>query len=253
MGESLAAINNYHDAAKQGDEDLVVQALDVGYGLPSYVLVDSKDLKGNTAVFWAARRGHTPVVELLIARLCNVNGKNSDLQSAASLACMEGHLGVVKLIHKNKASFRHTDVKGNSCLLLAAFYDHLPVCQFLLSVGEDLLAYNDDDFTVLSYYGMGCEARLSYTTTLSREEKLLAAWASGAHPSQVKRRRDELWQRRGPLLWVLAEHAFRPLRHHALAIAAAAEAAYMPVVQYSPMGDVFRDDLGVFRYFIDFL
>lgn len=69
----------------------------------------------------------------------------------------------------------------------------------------------------------------------------------------MKRRRDELWKRRGPLLWVLAEHAFRPLRHRAIAIAVAAEGAPLPVVQYSPMGDVFRDDLGVFRYFVSFL
>lgn len=153
-GESPAAVSTFHEAVKEGNEVNVVQALEIMFGLPSYVHVDSKDIKRNTAVMWAARRGHTPIVELLVKGGSNVNDENDELQTAATLACMEGHLDVVKLLHKSKASFRHRDAKGNNCLLLAAFHDHMPVCEFLLSIGEELLVSNNDNYFVLSYYGM---------------------------------------------------------------------------------------------------
>ena len=38
----------------------------------------------------------------------------------------------------------------------------------------------------------------------------------------MQRRRDERWARRGPLMTVLAEHAYRPLQLRALALALAA-------------------------------
>ena len=84
---------------------------------------------------------------------------------------------------------------------------------------------------------------------------LEAAWFEGPHPLQVQRRKDERWERRGPLLTVLAEHAYRPLRLRALAIALAATAvdpAEPVVVQTSRMQDVFCHE-GMSRCVVAFL
>jgi hypothetical protein len=42
-------------------------------------------------------------------------------------------------------------------------------------------------------------------------QRLREAWASGPHPSQVQRRRDENWARRWPLVQVLVLGGFQPL------------------------------------------
>jgi hypothetical protein len=71
----------------------------------------------------------------------------------------------------------------------------------------------------------------------------------------VQRRRDERWERRGPLLTVLAEHAYRPLQARALEIALAALAVdpNEPVIfPRTSLGDVFRNDYLV-RYIAEFL
>ena len=93
----------------------------------------------------------------------------------------------------------------------------------------------------------------------------------------MQRRRDVRWARRGPLLWVLAEHDYCPLlrRAHALDIkqlvdvnamllqhihelklAFAAGSALPPVpnvvVQTSRMLEVFRTE-GLVRYIVAFL
>jgi len=81
---------------------------------------------------------------------------------------------------------------------------------------------NNYNETALAHYGVCADPRLSPETKALRVAALEAWWAAGPHPSQVQRRRDERWARRGPLMTVLAEHAYRPLQLRALAIALAA-------------------------------
>ena len=130
--------------------------------------------------------------------------------------------------------------------------DHLPVCEYLLSLGADLMAASDDNLTALADYGRYANTRLSPEIKALRCAALEAWWAAGPHPSQVQRRRDERWARRGPLITVLAEHAYRPLQLRAQAIAAAAVGAPLPVIAHSAKEVVFRHE-GLARYVILYL
>jgi hypothetical protein len=46
-----------------------------------------------------------------------------------------------------------------------------------------------------------------------RVAELEAAFRAGSHPSQVQRRKDEAWARRGAFMQVMAESRFQPLLH----------------------------------------
>jgi ankyrin repeat protein len=79
-GATKEDIRNFHRAAKLGDMTAVEAYLDSGRD------VDAMNTSGETALFFAARRGHIDVIKLLIARGANVNhldtGDNSALLSA---------------------------------------------------------------------------------------------------------------------------------------------------------------------------
>lgn len=101
-------------------------------------------------------------------------------------------------------------------LTLAAFNAHLNVCEYLISTGGvDLMAAtNNQGFFALSCYGDYADPPVTLEEQARCCAKLEGWWADGPHPTQVQRRRDERWVRRGLFVTVLAEHAFRPLARH---------------------------------------
>ena len=259
------------NAAKQGTIERVGALLDQG------VLVDSRDGHLNTPLMWTSIQGHRAVAYLLLDREADVNAESNNGETSAILASIGGHLDILQLLVSRGADIHHKSNNGASCLLLAALWDRLPVCEYLLSLGADLMAASNHNKTVLSQYGYRARPPLSPETKALRVAALEAWWAAGPHPSQVQRRRDERWARRGPLITVLAEHAYRPLQLRAFALdnrrlaeevimlrryvgaltqAAAAGAALpaMPnvLVQYNPKAAVFRTE-GLVRCIVAFL
>ena len=241
------------DAAIQGTIERVGALLDQG------VAVDFRGGLQYTPLIWASCRGHRAVAALLLDRGANANAE-SDYEFAesdygytpATLASFGGHLDTLQLLVSRGADIHHRSHGGYSSLLFAALFDHLPVCEYLLSLGADLMAANDDNETALAHYGRYATPRLSPETTALRVAALEAWWAAGPHPSQVQRRRDERWARRGPLITVLVEHAYRPLQLRAQAIAAAAVGAPLPLLVHSAKEVVFRHE-GLARYVVLYL
>jgi hypothetical protein len=134
-------------------------------------------------------------------------------------------------------------------------YDRLPVCEYLLSLGVDLMVASYGNRTALAHYGRFASRSLSSETKALRVAALQRVWENGPHPSQVQRRRDECWARRGPLLNVLAEHAYRPLQARALEIALAAmdiDPVEAVIISTKPQEVVLRDE-GLVRYIVAFL
>ena len=247
-GPGVAALGQQLiDAAKQGTIERVGALLDQG------VAVDSRDYIQATPLMYASRRGHRAVAALLLDREANVNAESAGGDTPALYASVYGHLDTLQLLVSRGADIHHRTHNGDSSLLCAALCDHLPVCEYLLSLGADLMAAaNDDNETALAHYGDSVYPRLSPETKALRVAALEAWWAAGPHPSQVQRRRDERWARRGPLITVLAEHAYRPLQLRAQAIAAAAVGAPLPLIVHSAKEVVFRHE-GLARYVILYL
>ena len=234
------------DAAKQGTIERVGALLDQG------VAVDSRDGGQNTPLIWASVHGHRAVAALLCDRGADVNAENEWGSTPAIQASWRGHLDTLQLLVSRRADIHHRDQVGYSSLLYAALWDHLPVCEYLLSLGADLMAVDNNNQTALAHYGVRANPRLSPETKALRVAALEAWWAAGPHPSQVQRRRDERWARRGPLITVLAEHAYRPLQLRAQAIAAAAVGAPLPLLVHSAKEVVFRHE-GLARHVILYL
>ena len=261
LGVEMAAANlgrHLRDAATQGTIERVGALLDQG------VFVNSRGGNGWTALIRAAARGHREIAALLLDRGANVNAKTSSRDTPAIWASSGGHLDTLQLLVSRGADIHHRSQAETSSLLYAALWDHLPVCEYLLSLGADLMAASDTNQTAYSDYGRWAKLAhyggyanyiLSPETKALRIATLEACWAAGPHPSQVQRRRDERWARRGPLITVLAEHAYRPLQLRAQAIALAAaelDPSEAVVVQTSRMQDVLRDE-GLVRYVVSFL
>ena len=229
-------------AAMQGIIERVGALLDQG------VLVDSRDEEKYTPLMLASAYGHSAVAALLVDRGANVNAESDDGSTPVIEASYGGHLDTLQLLVSRGADVHHRNQLGHSSLLWAALGDHLPICEYLLSLGADLMAANDDNETALAHYGNYASPRLSPETKALRVAALEAWWAAGPHPSQR-------WARRGPLITVLAEHAYRPLQLRALSLALAAaelDPAEAVVVQTSRMQDVLRDE-GLVRHVVSFL
>ena len=62
---------------------------------------------------------------------CNEGGKLTSLLHAS----IYGDIEIIKLLLKKGSSIDDKDIKGNTCLLLAASYGHLDLVQWLLSYG----------------------------------------------------------------------------------------------------------------------
>eukprot|EP00434_Breviolum_minutum_P023291 symbB.v1.2.020545.t1/scaffold1731.1/size134469/2 len=73
-------------AARHGQDDVVIRALETSCTQPQLDVVDEH---GNTAVMIAAREGHKKVVEALIAAGADLSLQNVDGQTAADLAPTE--------------------------------------------------------------------------------------------------------------------------------------------------------------------
>ena len=210
LGQQLNA------AAEQGNIERVGALLDQG------VAVDSRGGRQMTPLLWASLRGHRAVAALLLDREADVNADDVDGYTPAIRASLDGHLDTLQLLVSRGADIHHISLDGYSSLLLAALKDRPPVCEYLLSLGADLMATDNFNRTALAHYGVNAFPPLSPETKALRVAALEAWWAAGPHPSQVQRRRDERWARCGPLMTVLAEHAYRPLQLRALALALAA-------------------------------
>jgi hypothetical protein len=110
-------------------------------------------------------------------------------------------------------------------------------------------------YNALADYGDRTMPRLCPEIKALRCAALKEWWEKGPHPSQIKRRRDERWVRRGSFITVLAENGYRPLQDRALEIALAA-ASLDPnepvILPRTSLGDVFGND-DLVRYIVAFL
>jgi ankyrin repeat protein len=83
------------DAASHGDTSTVGTLLSEE-GAQS--LINYQDANGTTPLYMAARSGHAPVTELLIAARCDVDLHDTDGFSPIHRAAFEGHEAVFRLI-----------------------------------------------------------------------------------------------------------------------------------------------------------
>lgn len=156
------------EAARQGNAKRVGSLLSTskkGGGSSLAVLVNLQGPDGWSSLLWGATGGRLDIVELLCDHGADI------------------HLG--------------SSAQKSTALHVAAFSDHLPVCEYLLRKGADLRARDNQKRTALDHYGIFANNHcgLDSETLKLRRAALEAAWADGKHCTANSR-----WVWRAPLV-----------------------------------------------------
>ena len=135
-------------AASGGDYESVVRLLGAGSN------INGQDIIGNTALILACRKGHTKVIDTMLASAnttgntlltlidddhcdgsgekCDVNVQNKSGQTALHAAVKAGHIGIVAMLVFHGGAVDAQDQLLNTPLMYATLYDHANCVAFLL-------------------------------------------------------------------------------------------------------------------------
>src|SRR5436190_13873783 len=104
-----------HKAAESGNLDRLRSLLEGG------INPNAEDEEGESALRLACWRGHTEIVELLIAQGANVNfATDSEFYTALMIASYHGHTDIVRILLKHGAKVNAEDDYNATALTRAA-------------------------------------------------------------------------------------------------------------------------------------
>jgi ankyrin repeat protein len=133
------------DAARDGDLAKVTTLVE-----HKGVDVNLKGADSQTALIWAAYKGHPEIVKYLLGKGANVNHHESGLgKTALMLAAEAGHKKVVNLLILAKADLEATNQYGGTALMSAAQSGHLNIVEVLLNKGAQLNVHGTEGQTAL--------------------------------------------------------------------------------------------------------
>ena len=99
--------------------------------------VEVTDERGMKAIHWAALRGHTNIVALLLEKGADFNGKNVADWTPLMHSSLEGHIEIVKLLLNKGAQVNAMTPVSGTALLFASWNGHEEIVKLLLSAGAD--------------------------------------------------------------------------------------------------------------------
>jgi ankyrin repeat protein len=198
-------------AASRGDLDtvkkFVKQGLDVnirnmdgelvlgvaaGYGqkeVVGYLLQAGADINGTddigTPLHWAARKGQTDMVRLLIAKGADVSAKNPNVSDPYNeitplfYAAAAGSVDIIKLLLENGAKVDEKTTKGVTPLMLAARYSRLEAVKALIKAGADEDAKSDKVVLANSVMQL---TPLLFAVVYAHPDTIIALLEKGAEP-----------------------------------------------------------------------
>jgi hypothetical protein len=204
------------------------------------------DNDGETALTRASFFGRRSIVDILVRHGADINHRTNSGSSAITLSGFNNDVDLIKILIKGGANINDSDKTKTTALMIATAWDNFEVCTFLVSSGADLMATDIDGTTALVDYGINANNGLSNKMKEFQITSLKKIW--------IQRIKDERWTRRKPILCVLAEYGYRPLKARALEIEriAKANSSKLILIQTSRAKEVLCD-FGLSRYIIEFL
>jgi len=178
-----------HYAAGSGRLDVCTYLVDE-LGVPP---TQTQPKDGRTALHWAARNGHAPTAEWLIARGVGPDVATHDGTRPLHWAVWQGHLDVCVLLLSAAADLHSRNAYGCNAIQWASQTDSsdgLRVCRWLLDQGLDVGVLNCNGHSALHKAAVKgqaavCEWLLSPQVGLGRAH--LAADGDGNTPSLMAR------------------------------------------------------------------
>jgi len=144
-GEKIhARVAAIHIAAYNGNTAVVrllCQEYGVNVNCNTSETVEVLANKGKTPLEWAARKGHTEVIKVLLNNKADVNvSRPTDGVTPLYIAAQNGHTEVVKLLLANKVDVNASMNEGATPLYIAAQNGHTEVVKLLLANKADVNA-----------------------------------------------------------------------------------------------------------------
>ena len=172
---STAMAGPLHDAARNGDREHVVAALQSG------AILDELDATGEPALLIAALAGHRDVVALLIERGTDIEIRNKGGLTALHAAAYGGHLDIVQLLVSKGADVNdEKNYYHMSPLHAAAEEGHADIVAFLVANKADIEAKERNGYTPLTQAGWrshwDAAELLLKAGAVCQEEKLVGDW-----------------------------------------------------------------------------
>ncbi len=121
----------YFNAAREGQEDLLVQFLDAGAD-PNHV-----DERGYTPLILASYNGHLPATALLLARGASANQPDGKGSTALSGVAFKGEIEIARLLIEAGAAVDQPNNVGRTPLMFAVMFGRDAMANFLLDHGAD--------------------------------------------------------------------------------------------------------------------
>uniref|UniRef100_A0A5S6QMX6 ANK_REP_REGION domain-containing protein n=1 Tax=Trichuris muris TaxID=70415 RepID=A0A5S6QMX6_TRIMR len=131
--ENHAGHKSLHSSAQSGCSSCVRWWLSAARISP-----DIEDEYGNTALFLAAKFGHTEVCKHLLKVTQNVNAANRDGWTALRAAALGGHGTVLALLLRYGAGVDYCSADGRTALRAASWAGHEQCCSILLKAGASV-------------------------------------------------------------------------------------------------------------------
>ncbi len=119
-------------------------------GVSPLINANAKNTQGLTALHWAAFRGFSDIVELLLAKGADPNIKGGPGVTPLMQAAMNGHATVCSLLVAKGANINEPDNEGLTALHKAASDGHAEVVKILVAGGGDKAAKSASGATPLA-------------------------------------------------------------------------------------------------------
>lgn len=138
------------EASESGSLEEVTEAIQDGAD------VSIVDGRGMMPIHWAALRGHTQIVNILLENNTDVNSTNSADWTPIMQASFEGHTEIVQLLIEKGADVNAKTFVSGTALIFAAGKGHFEIVKILLEAGADSSveidgSENEDGMTALDY------------------------------------------------------------------------------------------------------